>query len=801
MKAPAVLARRVVAWLGVAAGVALLVFIAPHRNPWDMTRVHTSPGSGGVGLQWLGTRVELPLGVVLGGVAVTLLVMLGAAILRIPELRQMFARPVRLVLLALAIALLLLTLTPSGRAPEVVLNLALGSLGIALLVTGLTGAWPALLLRAERVRRSAAASLEAFPARALLGGLAAAVLFVTILGSTYLFGRIPHIVDSVDQVFHAKMFLLGRTWVAAPEPADFFTMTHMILTDRWYSQYPPGHTLLLAVGLLVRAPWLVNPLCGSLSVLVLYFIAREMYGEMLGRFAALLAAISPFLLLMSCSFMSHATTLLSLSLFLLGFARMVGRERFRDAALAGLGAGIAVSIRPLTAVAVAAPFAVYAVARAVRLVGRRGRAPRFALLSLAALATFAVPVCGLLAFNDATNGDPLLFGYEVLYGKDASLGFGRSGWWDTPHTPLRGLRATLRNFAALNQYLFGLPLPSLAFALLGLAWIRWKIWDLLLLSSVGSLALAYFFYWYQDWAIGPRFLYAATAPLVLLTARSLTALMSRLGESQRPAAGALSLALALSFSYGATVNVPVLVRFYERNHADGNKHVLRAVREQQSDRSVILVPGFYFTTFFSRNAPALDSDVIYALDRGPERNRELQARFPDRRFFKVVSLEDYTVVPYAAAGYPAEPAYPVPPGRPLTIEALTFQIAHLQNGYAGDQKTGEYGGGWKNHDQLRVSSQEVGAEVGFLLDAAQAETRRLSVVLTRAPRNGIVAVWLNDLPIEPGVDLYADEPDTVELRLGDVPLRRGRNGLLFRVVGKNDRATDYGMGLDYLTLE
>src|SRR5262249_52062679 len=151
--------------------------------------------------------------------------------------------------------------------------------------------------------------------------------------------------------------------VPVPVPLEAFDLTHMISRHAWYSQYPPGHTLLLCLGLVLRAPWIINTLFGSLAVVLLYWIAREVYDEGVGRTAAILGALSPFLLLMSSSFMNHTTASFFFLLFCLFFARLVRRGGIVNALVAGGALGYAVTIRPLDAVAAAAPMAVYAIVR------------------------------------------------------------------------------------------------------------------------------------------------------------------------------------------------------------------------------------------------------------------------------------------------------------------------------------------------------------------------------------------------------------------------------------------------------
>ena len=70
--------------------------------------------------------------------------------------------------------------------------------------------------------------------------------------------------------------LLGGTTLPAPPAVpEAFSLDNVILSsNRWCSKYPPGFPLLLAVGWLLGAPWLVNPVLFGFAVYGLSGSAR-----------------------------------------------------------------------------------------------------------------------------------------------------------------------------------------------------------------------------------------------------------------------------------------------------------------------------------------------------------------------------------------------------------------------------------------------------------------------------------------------------------------------------------------------
>lgn len=328
-------------------------------------------------------------------------------------------------------------------------------------------------------------------------GLACAVL-VTLLAavlSSVVFGRMPHVQDSVAQLFQARIFAHGRLWMPSPPLHEFFDYAHVISDGRWYAQYPPGHSLLLVPGIWLGAPWLVNPVLGGLSVLGIFLLAREAFGRAAARSAVVLAVLSPFLVLMASEFMAHVSGLFAVTWFLLYALRALRTGSRRDAGIGGAFLLLAVLVRPYTAFACALPvfghagwWLVTARSRAARsreagtresgscgpgttdarfhMVRSNVTSPSWRpLLILAAGGAAGLVLYGL--YNWGTTGDPFTPGYIRLYGASHGLGFGK-GSWGPPHTLARGLRHAGANLAALNRDLLAWPVTSLWPLLVGL---------------------------------------------------------------------------------------------------------------------------------------------------------------------------------------------------------------------------------------------------------------------------------------------------------------------------------------------
>jgi Dolichyl-phosphate-mannose-protein mannosyltransferase len=358
--------------------------------------------------------------------------------------------------------------------------------------------------------------------------LLAAALY-TAIGLLVFSGR-PILIDELAQAMQARIFATGRLWVPSPPHPEFFSTLHMLNLDgRVFSQFPPGGPLMMTLGELIHAEWLVNPVCGALSVLLFARILRRVEARAnIAAWSLVLFAFAPFTAFMAGSHMNHVPTLLFTLVGVGGLVEVTSgdRPRWGMSLLSGLGFGAAATIRPVDALAFALPAGLWYLWRFVR--------DRRHLLELATSGIgVGVPVALMLWFNARTTGHPMLFGYEALWGKSHDLGFHRAPW-GLEHTPARGLELLNLYAMRLQRYLFETPIPSLlpAIGTLALTRRRSPLERYLLVSGAILMGL-YFAYWHDGFYLGPRFCYSLLPLLALLSARFPTELRARLGLAAR----------------------------------------------------------------------------------------------------------------------------------------------------------------------------------------------------------------------------------------------------------------------------
>ncbi len=448
------------------------------------------------------------------GAAVTLaLTALGAA----GDGRAALPMLAALVLSALGIVPLADAIAPGAASPWFAAMRIYWLVGGGIVVGLVLAAARWLPAPVDRLTGAAAQIVLRIPVRWFVWGAALLALAAAGALAVVCFARQPHNADEVAQLWHARILLSGRLSLPADPNPEFFGMDNVIDRGRWYSQFPIGGPAFYAMGLALRAGWLVNPVLLALTIPNVHAFARRAYDEGTARAAVLVLLFAPFALFMSASYMNHVPVLWLASVALAQLAvwhdAEDGATARRAAALIGLALGAAAAVRPLDAALVAGVVGVMQLTRV------RGSAARARSLGVQVLAG-AVPVALLLLANWRTTGAPFRFGYEVLYGSAHQLGF-HVDPYGTAHTPLRALTFASRYLLELNAALLESPLPAVAVIVAGLAMLRQPSrWDRLIIALLAAQLVGYALYWHEGEFRGPRFLFTALPALVLLVARA-----------------------------------------------------------------------------------------------------------------------------------------------------------------------------------------------------------------------------------------------------------------------------------------
>ena len=274
--------------------------------------------------------------------------------------------------------------------------------------------FPALLLCWRRSRSEPIAHLSIPDFRGLV--IVVFAVLTAIVGFSYDHGHT--IADESSYFFQARVFasghlkaepMPGATASVQTTPPEIY-FEHQVHTVRgWFSKYPPGWPLALAIGYLLRCPWLVNPILGVLLLLLVNHLAG-LWGRPTQTAAVLVAAVSAYTLLYSIGFMSHALAAVVGLTALAAILHAVRTERLRGLVLGFAMVVLGTEIRPYTGAVIAllcTACTAYGFRRKPKLL-----LPAFAIVCAAGL--FSVSL--LLLVNRTYTGNFLLSPYAYKRG-------------------------------------------------------------------------------------------------------------------------------------------------------------------------------------------------------------------------------------------------------------------------------------------------------------------------------------------------------------------------------------------------
>jgi hypothetical protein len=417
--------------------------------------------------------------------------------------------------------------------------------------------------------------------------------------------------DDYSYLYQAKLFASGKLYAQDPLydralPFHDCLATYCFRDDKGhrFSQYPPGWPALLALGVKLGAPWLINPLLGALLIFLMLEYVEKRMGKELVRVASLLLLLCCFLSYYAGSLRAHiATALFVFAAFLLYDLAQRRPERSKLCLFfAGALLGYSAMIRYFDWV----PLAIWIGVNTLR-------RKRFADLVLFGIG-FGLLASGYLLY------DALLLGNSIQVPETLhhSPGIG-----DRIEVSWTGFVMTMVRLADL---LWAFP-PAL---LLVVLWRRYqassntKMYVTLFSMNVAT----YFFYPTGVGGPGPRYLLTCFPFLVL----AVVDLYQRMSHDSRPTARHL-----WNFTIVSQIICSLVFAAEEAYTMYGRRDLERTARHVRDGKKIFLLKtGTYHTAVgdLTRNPPVLSSaDSLYFKWCNEPGRDALLKRFPGRNIF------------------------------------------------------------------------------------------------------------------------------------------------------------------------
>jgi hypothetical protein len=515
------------------------------------------------------------------------------------------------------------------------------SLGNVLLLGGAwpTEAWPSLK------RRFVSAIGAVHPPQQTSGRWDpvawAAALGVTVVAASlsfFVYQNHPHIPDEVAYILHARLLASGGLTLPLPPVADAFEVSLMeSRAGRWYPAPPPGWPAILALGVVVGLPWLVNPLLAGGNVLLAYRLIHELYDRRTARLVVGLLCVSPWHVFMAMNFLTHTATLTGslVAALSLVWARRSGRAAWGF--LGGSAIGVVSLIRPLDGAILVGLLGLWAIGLGGHRVSRR---------TIVALVLGSVIIGAVqLGYNTALTGSlsqfPINQYNDERFGVNSNAyGFGpdRGMPWPLDPHPGHGPRDATIN-AALNSFsvnveLLGWPTGSLLLAAFLVVSGRLRRSDWVLLTVVAVVFTVYFFYYFSGGPdFGARYWYLMLIPGLALTARGMECLSGRIGGG-RVAMTVLALCVLTLVNY---LPWRVIDKYY--HYLNMRPDILTLARENHFEGGLVFIRGKrhpdYASTAVYNPLDLRTAATIYAWDRSAEVLAQTIAAYPGRPIWLV----------------------------------------------------------------------------------------------------------------------------------------------------------------------
>ena len=389
-------------------------------------------------------------------------------------------------------------------------------------------------------------------------------------------GSIPHIPDSA--VYYRKGILLSHGQLYAhitDGPSQAFVLLGGFIHDgKLYFHYNSFWPLLLAVPIKFGFAELLNPALSALSLLLIYHIAKRLYNQIVGYIASLFYCLSPFTIIMAGEFMMHTATQLFLLIafyYLLDFSL---NKKYYAGIFAGAAMAYALNLRPLTAIGVLSPIALYFLIFY-----------REDFLRLKALWFFVgfIPVISLYFLDNYMGAgnvflplDPVILGHSTI---------------------LEGILSMLHFQAGINYADSAIGfLPSIIFYgsvpmfFISLTFIPLLVYrkkeDSLLMAIFISLFVAYMLTFAMGiHGYGPRYVFEAIFALFILAARGVIWIVNKFGGAFRKV---IILCFILLLLYNLSGLIEILPMY--KNYNDINSDLFQELKQTDLNNSIVLIP-------------------------------------------------------------------------------------------------------------------------------------------------------------------------------------------------------------------
>ncbi len=472
--------------------------------------------------------------------------------------------------------------------------------------------------------------------------LSLAVILAAALVGSLIYENMPHLEDEFAYLWQAKTIASGNLTLPTPEFSKSLLIPFVIdFQGQRFGKYPPGWPAALSLGVRLGILNWVNPLLAGLAAWLTYRLGKRTLGEKTALLGTVLLCTSPLFLVQAGSMLSHIWSLVLAISFFLSWIDSLEREdnshNWLPPLVGGLSLGMLALTRPLTAAAVALPFAL----QGIRVLFQGSSWKRKRILLIGGIALISMGL--YLIWQYAVTGSFLTNPYTLWWPYD-KYGFGTGyGVAEGGHSLLQGWRNTKYSLKVAASDLFGWATISWLFLPVGFWAARKQPLAYFSAGITGSLVLVYLAYWVSSWLLGSRYYFEALPGLALLSAAGIIWLAGKKPDDKdggsilarlRPLGIAVIVSLLIfsNLFFYLPARLGGLQGLYGIERADLEIFGSAEVKDYQP--ALVIVDSEEWMPYGSTlvlESPGLDSPLIFAWSLGPKTNLKMEEYYQAER--------------------------------------------------------------------------------------------------------------------------------------------------------------------------
>ena len=428
----------------------------------------------------------------------------------------------------------------------------------------------------------------------------------------------PNSGDEYSYLISAKLFSAGKLSVPSPDHKQFYDFFHIINDGKFYGKYSPGWPFFLMFGELLGFPGIINMIFAILTLIVMYFLSRELFSVRIAKISLLLIATNSYFIFNSSSYFSHTSSQFFLLLFVYYYLKNLETEKNSSWLFLGIILGTSFLIRQLDAIVFGFCIFIHYVFFSLK----NTKGYKEEILKWGVFLSGFLLLLGLfLIYNYLQTGDPFLFTF-TQYDPHDKIGlrqpYSASLKWAVSYNIIHRIKL-------LNIWI------PFCFVFLFFALFSYKKYGkeilFLMFSIIVFLFFAYFFYLFSPGnQYGPRYLYSSSFAIFILMAVGIEKVATYKWFGYR---WILPCILTLNICFFIYASV----QFHKQ--IDMRMEVYDKVKKEDIINAIVFLEspcGSMLVNDLTRNGIKFDNSVLF-VKSFKKTNRLLMEDFPDRDYY------------------------------------------------------------------------------------------------------------------------------------------------------------------------